>query len=101
MKCVTPRCTAAHTGAHKIFYFMELVLFSAHAETINGLYKAELIHRRTWKTRESVERFGESDGCITLTHPTQFEQLRSFLHSQKTEKIPGTELFYYGKVVVQ
>ncbi|MDP9651785.1 transposase InsO family protein [Paraburkholderia caledonica] len=25
------------------------------AETINGLYKAELIHRRTWKTRESVE----------------------------------------------
>lgn len=32
---------------------------SAHnalAETINGLYKAELIHRREpWKTRESVE----------------------------------------------
>jgi hypothetical protein len=27
----------------------------ALAETINGLYKAELIHRRTWKTRESVE----------------------------------------------
>jgi transposase InsO family protein len=26
------------------------------AETINGLYKAELIHRRTpWKTREAVE----------------------------------------------
>ena len=26
------------------------------AETINGLYKAELIHRRApWKTRESVE----------------------------------------------
>ncbi|SPS02538.1 hypothetical protein CBM2634_U140018 [Cupriavidus taiwanensis] len=26
------------------------------AETINGLYKAELIHRRTaWKTRGSVE----------------------------------------------
>lgn len=28
---------------------------NARAETINGLYKAELIHRRTWKTRESVE----------------------------------------------
>lgn len=28
----------------------------ALAETINGLYKAELIHRRMpWKTRESVE----------------------------------------------
>jgi len=29
---------------------------NALAETINGLYKAELIHRRTpWKTRESLE----------------------------------------------
>ncbi|KWI29049.1 transposase [Burkholderia ubonensis] len=28
---------------------------NALAETINGLYKMELIHRRTWKTRESVE----------------------------------------------
>src|SRR5476651_2889812 len=28
---------------------------NALAETINGLYMAELIHRRTWKTRESVE----------------------------------------------
>ena len=29
---------------------------SALAETINGLYKAEMIHRRApWKTRESVE----------------------------------------------
>ena len=29
---------------------------NALAETINGLYKAEIIHRRgTWKTREAVE----------------------------------------------
>jgi putative transposase len=29
---------------------------NALAETINGLYKTELIHRRApWKTRESVE----------------------------------------------
>lgn len=29
---------------------------NALAETISGLYKAELIHRRTpWKTREAVE----------------------------------------------
>jgi putative transposase len=29
---------------------------NALAETINGLYKAELIHRRApWKTREAVE----------------------------------------------
>ena len=28
---------------------------NALAETINGLYTAEVIHRRTWKTREAVE----------------------------------------------
>jgi putative transposase len=28
---------------------------NALAETINGLYKAEVIHRRTWKSREAVE----------------------------------------------
>ena len=28
---------------------------NALAETINGLYKAEVIHRRTWTTREAVE----------------------------------------------
>ena len=29
---------------------------SALAETINGLFKAEVIHRKTWKTCEAVER---------------------------------------------
>jgi transposase InsO family protein len=28
---------------------------NALAETINGLYKAETIHRRSWPSRESVE----------------------------------------------
>lgn len=28
---------------------------NALAETINGLYKAEVIHRRSWKNREAVE----------------------------------------------
>lgn len=28
---------------------------NALAETINGLWKVELIHRRAWKTREFVE----------------------------------------------
>jgi putative transposase len=28
---------------------------NALAETVNGLYKAEVIHRRSWPTRESVE----------------------------------------------
>ena len=29
---------------------------NALAETINGLYKAEVIHRRSWRNREQVER---------------------------------------------
>jgi transposase InsO family protein len=28
---------------------------NALAETINGLYKAELVHRRSWPTREALE----------------------------------------------
>jgi len=28
---------------------------NALAETINGLYKAELIYRQSWKSREAVE----------------------------------------------
>lgn len=28
---------------------------NALAETINGLYKAEVIHRQSWKNREAVE----------------------------------------------
>ncbi|MEC5079657.1 integrase core domain-containing protein, partial [Xanthomonas oryzae pv. oryzicola] len=28
---------------------------NALAETISGLYKAEVIHRRSWRTREQVE----------------------------------------------
>jgi len=28
---------------------------NALAETINGLYKAEMIHRRSWQNREAVE----------------------------------------------
>ena len=28
---------------------------NALAETINGLYKAEVIHRRSWRNRQDVE----------------------------------------------
>ena len=28
---------------------------NALAETVNGLYKAEVIHRQSWKSREAVE----------------------------------------------
>lgn len=38
---------------------------NALAETINGLYKTELIHRRApWKTKESLELW---NGCPGLT----------------------------------
>ena len=41
---------------------------NALAETINGLYKAELIHRRApWKTKEAVE-------LATLEWVTQFDR---------------------------
>ena len=46
---------------------------NALAETINGLYKAELIHLRApWKTRESVE-------LATLEWVSWFNHHRSFL----------------------
>ena len=45
-KVVVQRALAVQLTAHS----------NALAETINGLYKAEMIHRRTpWKTREAVE----------------------------------------------
>jgi transposase InsO family protein len=42
---------------------------NALAETINGLYKAELIHRRArWKSREAIElaRWNGCPGSITI-----------------------------------
>lgn len=42
---------------------------NALAETINGLYKAEVIHRRSWKTREAVE-------LATLTWVSWFNNRR-------------------------
>ncbi len=32
-----------------------LCIFNAMAESINGLYKAEVIHRKRWKNRAEVE----------------------------------------------
>ncbi|MGF6787431.1 DUF2778 domain-containing protein [Paraburkholderia sp. 35.1] len=46
-------------------------------------------------------RWGESEGCITVTDQSQFDRLRSFLLSHPTRKIPGTTLQYYGTVLVQ
>lgn len=48
-----------------------------------------------------VGRVGISEGCITLPFISQFETLRKYLLSQKTEKIPGTQMDYYAKVIVR
>ena len=43
-------------GVHHFAFVRSSILGLDLAETINGLYKAELIHRRTpWKTKESLE----------------------------------------------
>jgi transposase InsO family protein len=44
-------------------------LINALAETINGLYKAEVIHRQSWKSMESVE-------LATLNWVSRFNQHR-------------------------
>ncbi len=48
-----------------------------------------------------VGRFGESDGCITLASPLQFDKLRAFLKAQRTIRVPGTVLNAYGRVAVR
>ncbi len=44
---------------------------NALAETLNGLYKAEVIHRQSWKNREAVE-------LATLTWVDWFNHRRLF-----------------------
>ena len=44
---------------------------NALAETLNGLYKAEVIHRQSWKNREAVE-------LATLTWVNWFKHRRLF-----------------------
>ncbi|MGE1004216.1 DUF2778 domain-containing protein (plasmid) [Ralstonia syzygii subsp. celebesensis] len=48
-----------------------------------------------------IGRYGESDGCITLPSIAQFDRLRAILKAQRTRKIPGTNLDYYGTVTVR
>ena len=44
---------------------------NALAETLNGLYQAEVIHRQSWKNREAVE-------LATLTWVNWFKHRRLF-----------------------
>ena len=40
---------------------------SALAETTNGLYKAEVIHRQSWRNRDQVELAPRWTGCTGTT----------------------------------
>lgn len=61
---------------------------------VNGIRRA---HFRL----HPVGRFRESDGCITLTSPAQFDKLHTFLRAQPTFQVPGTTLKAYGRVTVR
>jgi transposase InsO family protein len=62
---------------------------NALAETINGLYKAEVIHRRSWPTREAVE-------LATLTWVDWFNH-RRLLSSIGNIPPAEAEAIYYAK----
>lgn len=44
---------------------------------------------------------GVSQGCITLTSAIGFEELRHYLRSMQGDIIPGTDIRYYGVMVVK
>ncbi|WP_434116303.1 DUF2778 domain-containing protein [Paraburkholderia caffeinilytica] len=88
------------------------------ADTLNGTHRAEWFSlyrndgviddftvvngvRRGNFRLHPVGYWGISEGCITLPHPLQFNQLRAYLKSQTPAKIPGTQIDYYGRVTVR
>ena len=66
---------------------------NALAETINGLYKAEVIHRRSWPRREAVE-------LATLTWVNWFNH-RRLLSSIRNIPPAEAEAIYYMKATEQ
>ncbi|PMS38029.1 uncharacterized protein DUF2778 [Trinickia symbiotica] len=48
-----------------------------------------------------VGYWGRSEGCITLPHRSQFDTLRKWLTAYPPENIPGTQVRYYGMVIVR
>ena len=66
---------------------------NALAETLNGLYKAEVIHRRSWPTREAVE-------LATLIWVDWFNH-RRLLSSIGNIPPAEAEAIYHAKVAEQ
>ena len=60
---------------------------NALAETINGLYKAEVIHRQSWKNREAVE-------LATLTWVDWFNHRRRLAPIGNIPPAEAEEVYY-------
>lgn len=60
---------------------------NALAETINGLYKAEVIHRQSWKNREAVE-------LATLTWVNWFNHQRLLAPIGNIPPAEAEEVYY-------
>ena len=60
---------------------------NALAETINGLYKAEVIHRQSWKSREAVE-------LATLTWVDWFNHRRLLAPIGNIPPAEAEEVYY-------
>ncbi len=65
---------------------------NALAETINGLYKAEVIHRRSWKNREAVE-------LATLEWVDWFNHRRLLSSIGNIPPAEAEEIYYRQQVV--
>lgn len=61
---------------------------NAMAESINGLYKAEVIHRKSWKNRAEVEP-RQPGGCKLKTAP-----VRPVVAARPAEYVCSEDLFY-------
>lgn len=60
---------------------------NALAETVNGLYKAEVIHRQLWKNREAVE-------LATLTWVDWFNHRRLLAPISNIPPAEAEEVYY-------
>jgi len=60
---------------------------NALAETMNGLYKAEVIHRQSWKSREAVE-------LATLTWVDGFNHRRLLAPIGNIPPAEAEEVYY-------
>ncbi|MGG1947048.1 DUF2778 domain-containing protein [Trinickia sp. NRRL B-1857] len=84
------------SGTHRADWFALYTMTPPVGDSlvVNGVRRANFrLH--------PVGYWGISEGCITLPSVDNFYVLRNWLLKQKTAKIPGTNVDYYGTVTVQ